>query len=377
MSPQTAGPSASKPPSIHHPTNHRTPTPPRSARTPYLVLSRCPRFRLPLGCIDDEHNQRFTHSPYLMKIRIVLAALLACSVGFAAGEKIAVIPKGTTHNFWKSVEKGARAAGEEFDAEIVWKGPLKEDDRAQQIAVVQQFAIGDADAIVLAPLDDIALRNPVRSAMTRNKPVVIFDSSLRGEVGTDFISFVATDNFLGGQLAGQELARLLGGQGKVVLLRYSEGSASTAKREEGFLDVMGQHPGIEVIQSNRFAGATISAAQDTAMNMLDRLREADGIFTSNESATQGMILALRQTGLIKQKTLVGFDTSPFLLSALQRGDVKALVAQNPTQMGYLGVKTALDYLRGNAIEQHIDTGCVLVTQENMNDPAIQSVLGGN
>jgi ribose transport system substrate-binding protein len=237
--------------------------------------------------------------------------------------------------------------------------------------------VDDADAIVLAPLDDTALRNPVRSAMARNKPVVIFDSSLKGEVGKDFISFVATNNYLGGQIAGKELARLLGGKGKVVLLRYSEGSASTAKREAGFLDIMSKHPGIEVIQSNRFAGATISAAQDTAMNMLDRLREADGIFTSNESATQGMILALRQTGLIKKKTLVGFDTSSFLLSALKRGDVKALVAQNPTKMGYLGVKTAVAHLRGEPIEEMIDTGCVLVTKENVNTPDIKAVLGGN
>jgi ribose transport system substrate-binding protein len=159
------------------------------------------------------------------------------------------------------------------------------------------------------------------------------------------------------------------------LLRYSEGSASTAKREAGFLSVMEKNPGIDVIQSNRFAGATTSAAQDTAMNMLDRLREADGIFTSNESATQGMILALRQTGLIKKKILVGFDTSSFLLSALKRGDVKALVAQNPTRMGYLSVKTAIDHLRGNPIEPMIDTGCVLVTKDNMDSPEVRAVIG--
>jgi ribose transport system substrate-binding protein len=311
-----------------------------------------------------------------MRLLTGFLALSLCSIGFAAGEKIAVIPKGTTHSFWKSVEKGARDAGAELGVEIVWKGPLKEDDRAQQIAVVQQFVVDDADAIVLAPLDDTALRNPVRSAMARNKPVVIFDSSLKGEVGKDFISFVATDNFLGGQIAGKELARLLGGKGKVVLLRYQEGSASTSKREAGFLDIMSKHPGIEVIQSNRYAGATISAAQDTAMNMLDRLREADGIFTSNESATQGMILALRQTGLIRNKTLVGFDTSSFLLSALKRGDVKALVAQNPTQMGYLGVKTAVAQLRGESFEEMIDTGCVLVTKENLDTAEIKAVLGG-
>ena len=311
-----------------------------------------------------------------MKLRLLCLALCFVSTNFAAGEKIAVIPKGTTHSFWKSVEKGARDAGAELGAEIVWKGPLKEDDRAQQIAVVQQFVVDDADAIVLAPLDDTALRNPVRSAMSRKKPVVIFDSSLKGEVGKDFVSFVATDNFLGGQIAGKELARLLGGKGKVVLLRFSEGSASTSKREAGFLDVIAKHPGIEIIQSNRFAGVTISAAQDTAMNMLDRLREADGIFTPNESSTQGMILALRQTGLIKRKILVGFDTSSFLLSALRRGDVKALVAQNPTKMGYLGVKTAVAHLRGEEIEEHIDTGCVLVTKENLNTAEVKAVLGG-
>ena len=193
-----------------------------------------------------------------MKLTSLCLALCLVSSGFAAGEKIAVIPKGTTHSFWKSVEKGARQAGSEFGAEIVWKGPLKEDDRAQQIAVVQQFVVDDADAIVLAPLDDTALRNPVRSAMERKKPVVIFDSALKGEVGTDFISFVATNNRLGGQLAGEELVRLIGGKGKVVMLRYSEGSASTAEREAGFMAVMEQHPGIEMILANRYAGATIS-----------------------------------------------------------------------------------------------------------------------
>lgn len=312
-----------------------------------------------------------------LRAPLSLLGLCVLVVGFAgaAGEKIAVIPKGTTHSFWKSVEAGAREAGRELGVEIVWKGPLKEDDRAQQIAVVQQFVADDVDAIVLAPLDDTALRTPVRSAMERNKPVVIFDSGLRGEAGTDFVSFVATNNRLGGRLGGEELVRLLGGRGKVALLRYSEGSASTAEREAGFLEVMAQHPGISVIVDNRYAGATISSAQDAAMNLLDRLREADAIFTPNESSTQGMILALRQTGLIRQKILVGFDTSPFLLTALRRGDVKALVAQNPTRMGFLGVQTAVAHLRGEKVEPFIDTGCVLVTTENLESPEVRSVVG--
>ncbi|MCF3648939.1 substrate-binding domain-containing protein [Synoicihabitans lomoniglobus] len=304
-----------------------------------------------------------------------LLLFVSASLGFAAGEKIAVIPKGTTHSFWKSVEAGARQAGVEVDAQIIWKGPLKEDDRAQQIAVVQQFSTDDTDAIVLAPLDDTALRAPARSAMQRGKPVVIFDSALKGEAGTEFISFVATNNHRGGQLGGEELARLINGKGKVVLLRYAEGSASTMAREAGFLAVMARHPGIEIIVDNRYAGPTISTAQDAAMNLLDKLREADAIFTPNESSTQGMLLALRQTGLTRKKILVGFDTSPFLLAALKRGDVKALVAQNPTRMGYLGVKTAVAHLRGEPIETAVDTGCVLVTKTNLDTPEVKAVLG--
>jgi ribose transport system substrate-binding protein len=292
-----------------------------------------------------------------------------------AAERIAVIPKGTTHSYWKSVEAGALMAGHELGVEIVWKGPLKEDDRAQQISLVQEFVASDISAIALAPLDDVALRNPVRSAAEHHIPVVIFDSALKGEPGRDFASFVATDNHRGGVIGGEELARLLHGKGKVVLLRYAEGSASTLKREAGFLEVMQRNPGIEVIVSNRYGGATTSTSQDTAMNLIDRIREADGIFCSNESTTQGMLLALRQTGLAGQKKFVGFDASPPLLAALDKGDIDALVAQNPTKMGYLAVVTAVKCLRHEKFETLIDTGCVLVTRENEATPEIRAVLG--
>jgi len=305
---------------------------------------------------------------------LLLSLAVACSSAFAA-ERIAVIPKGTTHSFWKSVEAGAREAGKELGVEIIWKGPLKEDDRAQQIAVVQQFVASNVSGIVLAPLDDTALRNPVKSAAERNIPVVIFDSALKGEAGTDFVSFVATDNHRGGEIGGEELARLLGGKGKVVLLRYSEGSASTAAREAGFLEAMKRHPGIAITVDNRYAGATVSSAQDSAMNLIDKIRDADGIFCPNESSTQGMLLALRQTGLAGKKKFVGFDTSPTLLAALNRGDLQALVAQNPKRMGYMGVTTVVKHLRGEKVETNIDTGCVLVTRENRNEAAVQAVIG--
>ncbi len=287
---------------------------------------------------------------------------------------LAVIPKGTTHEFWKTIEAGARDAGREAGVKILWKGPLKENDRAQQIAIVEQFVSEGVNGVVLAPLDDVALRRPVQAAMEKKIPVLIIDSALKGEPGKDFVGYVGTDNFQGGVLGGEELARLLEGKGKVVLLRYMEGSASTTEREAGFLSALKKHPQIELLVENRYGGATASEAQSTALNMLDVLRQADGIFCSNESLTFGMLLALKQNNLLGKK-FVGFDTSAPLLEGLRQGQIHALVAQDPRKMGYLGVKTLLAHLNGEKVPENVDSGVRLVTPQNVDSPEIQAILG--
>ncbi|MGB7156653.1 MAG: substrate-binding domain-containing protein, partial [Tepidisphaeraceae bacterium] len=257
----------------------------------------------------------------------------------SGGPTIAVIPKGTTHVFWKSVEEGARRAAAEAGVSIVWRGPLKENDRAQQIQIVDQFVAEGVDGIVLAPLDDTALQRPVAGAMAKGIPVVIIDSGLKGESGKDFVSFVATNNHQGGILAGEALAKLLNGKGKVVLIRYLEGSASTTEREEGFLEVMKRSAGIEVTVSNRFGGPNIEDAQKLGMSMLDALKEADGLFCSNEPTAFGMLLALRQQNLAGRIKFVGFDATEPMVEALRKGEMQAIVTQNPVKIGYEGVRT--------------------------------------
>jgi len=292
----------------------------------------------------------------------------------AGALRLAVIPKGTTHVFWKSVEAGAKKAGQEEQVQIIWKGPLTENDAAQQIALVEQFATEGVSGIVLAPLDANSLRRPVQQAMARKVPVVIYDSGLSGEPGKDFVSFVATDNRKGGTLAGEELVRLLGGKGKVVLLRYNVGSASTDEREKGFLEVMAKYPGIVMLEKDRYGGATVGEAQKNAENLLDKLKECDGIFCPNESSTLGMLNALKANGLAGKKKFVGFDATPALVTALKAGEVQALVAQNPTHMGYTAVKTMVRHLRGEKVEPVIDTGCELVTLENLDTPKIKAMV---
>ena len=292
---------------------------------------------------------------------------------------IAVIPKGTTHEFWKSINAGAFKARDELRAKgvrviVIWKGPLKEDDRDQQIQVVENFMTRRVSGIVLAPLDSQALVRPVENAVQAKIPVVIIDSGLNAD---KHVSFVATDNYKGGQMAGDHLAQILGGKGNVILLRYAVGSASTEARENGFLDVLkSKYPNIKLISSDQYAGATRETAYQASQNLLNRFRrEVDGIFCVNEPSTIAMTKALRDIGRAGGKVkMVGFDAGSQSIVDLRNGDLQGLVVQNPVLMGYLGVMKMVDHLNGKPVEKRIDTGVVLVTGENMNEPRIKDLL---
>lgn len=289
--------------------------------------------------------------------------------------KIAVIPKGTTHEFWKSVHAGAAKAAKEVDVDIVWKGPLKEDDLKAQVDVVSTFVAQGVSGIVLAPLNDTALRAPVKQARAAKIPVVVFDSDLQGD---DHVSFVATDNVAAGKIAGEYLTKLLGDKGNVVVLRYQEGSASTQNREKGFLDAVKAKPTMKVVSENQYGGATTESAFSKGESLLLAQKAetgaVNGIFTPNESTTFGMLLALRKSNMNKKMKFVGFDASEKLIGALKEGDVDGLVVQNPFNMGYLAVKTMADHLRGKPVEKRIDTGARLVTKDNLEDPAVKEVI---
>lgn len=316
------------------------------------------------------------HSP----LRALALALCFAGSVFAADKSytIAVIPKGTTHEFWKSIHAGAVKAEQELAAKgtqvkLFWKGPLREDDRDQQIQVVENFTARKVSGIVLAPLDSQALVAPVASAVQAKIPTVVIDSDLKSDKQ---ISFVATDNFKGGQMAGDHLAKLLGGKGNVILLRYQVGSASTEAREAGFLDALSKHAGIKVISSDQHAGATRETAYQASQNLLNRFgKEVNGIFAANETSTIAMTKALRDIGQAGGKVkMLGFDSGTQSVLDLRNGDVQGLVVQDPVKMGYLGVMTIVQHLNGEKVEKRIDTGVTLVTKENMAQLEVAELL---
>ena len=315
---------------------------------------------------------------------IVLAvAAVSCTKAEAPGANkkkltIAVIPKGTTHEFWKSIHAGSNKAASELssqgtDVEVIWKGPLREDDREQQIQVVEGFAAQGVSGMVLAPLDDRALVRPVSDAKRAGVPTVIIDSGLQS---SDFVSFVATDNRKGGSLAADRMGQLLNGKGKVIVLRYAEGSASTTEREAGFIDeIKAKFPQIELISTNQYAGATRDTAKRAAENLLNQFGDdVQGIFTPNESSTAGMLLALQDIGKAGKVSFVGFDASQTFIDAINANQLHGIVVQNPFNMGYLGVKTMVDSLQGKPVQPKIDTGVMLVTKDNLSAPEVQTLL---
>jgi ribose transport system substrate-binding protein len=314
------------------------------------------------------------------KLLLPLLALAAGSLAAAADAyQIAVIPKGSTHEYWKSIRAGAIKAQRELhesgvEVTIIWKGPLREDDREQQVQVVENFIGRQVSGIVLAPLDSRALVAPVEEAVAAHIPVVVIDSALKSSAPA---SFVATDNREGGRIAARRLGTLLGGQGKVILLRYMVGSASTEEREDGFLEVMRRDfPAIVLLSTDQHAGATRDTAKSAFENLLNRYGgEVTGVFASNESAASGALLALRDAGLAGGKVkFVAFDSGELLNAGLAAGDIQGLVLQDPVKMGYLGVKTLVAVLRGEKVPASVDTGVGLATPENQNDPAVAELL---
>jgi ribose transport system substrate-binding protein len=308
-------------------------------------------------------------------VSVLIAAALvvtACSRGAEPRKRIAVIPKGTTHEFWKSVHAGAVKAGDEQGAEIVWKGPVREDDRDEQIKVVETFLSESVDGIVLAPLDDRALVPVLNDAKARHVPVLIIDSGVQWN---DYVSFVATDNEKAGGLAADRLGSLLGGQGSALVLRYAEGSASTMARESGFLTTLAsKYPGIKVVSSNQYGGATTETAYAASENLLSTFKDVQGIFCPNESTTFGMQLALDAAGRTGRVKFVGFDASAKLVEALGQGKIDGLVVQNPFRMGEEGVTSILKAIKGQPVDKRIDTGATMVTRDNMAQPDVHQLI---
>ncbi|MGB4726968.1 MAG: substrate-binding domain-containing protein [Thermogutta sp.] len=328
----------------------------------------------------------YTHG-MLVSFLILTFLSLSCrsqtGEGIAREKKltIAVIPKSTGAEFWETVEEGAREAAERLNVQMKWEGPLTETELAEQNKIIENMISLQVNGIALAPLNRTAQRRTVERAVQAGIPVVIFDSEIDGDA---HVSFVATNNKQGGVLAAQHLAELLGEKkGRVMVLRFVQGTGSTEARAEGFIETA-KAAGFEIVADPYPEDATVAGCKKTAANTLEGFvknneLQLDGIFACNDRSTLGMLAALddlRKSGVKVNAKFIGFDFTPRLVEAIQQGDIDALIAQNPRKMGRLAVETLVSYLRGQQVPKYIDTGVEVVTRSRLeSDPAIRQLVG--
>jgi ribose transport system substrate-binding protein len=299
--------------------------------------------------------------------------------------RIAVIPKGTTHDFWKYINAGAIAAvRDKGTAKIIWEGPAKEDQRLEQQQIVERFTSEKVDAIVLAPCDRQTLVAPVEEALRQGIPVVIIDSGLKySDAVIDspkYLGYVGTDNHQGGVEAAKRMIELFKDKdhAKVLMIRYQAGSESTELREAGFRDTIKTKSSLEFIEAADEAGATVDSAQKVAERILSDRKDIDGIFVPNESSTTGVLRALEVLKRAGDVKLVGFDCNKILVEALASGKIHGLVLQDPFGMAREGVKRAIDFLDGKPPAAKTQFTLVAVlTKENMNQRNIKPLWDRN
>jgi len=342
---------------------------------PFRLLGLCVVLLFAAGCQEGSGSPGASQSGS--------AASSAAHSGDGGGQtasgakkyRIAVIPKGTTHEFWKSVHAGAANAAKELgDVEIIWKGAQLESDRQGQISVLQNFITSRVDGICLAPNDSQALVEYVNQAVQEKIPVVIFDSALDDE--SQIVTYVATDNFKGGALAARRMGEVFHGKGNVILLRYYPGSESTARREEGFLDTLKKEfPKINILSSDQYSGTTPESALAKATQLLNKFKnEVNGIFSVCEPNATGTLGALEQTELDGKVAFIAFDPNPDLIRGLASKKVQGIVLQDPVKMGHEAVMALHKHLKGEKVPKRINTGESVATPENYSQPRIDQLL---
>lgn len=284
--------------------------------------------------------------------------------------EIAVIPKGLSHQFWLTVKAGADKGGEEFNAKIIWQGPKKETEIVEQINIIQDMISRRVDAIVMAACDENATVDVIREAVDAGIPVITIDSGVKSDIP---LSFVATDNIAGAKAAARELARLIGEEGKVGLIPFVKGAATSEMREQGFKDGIKEFPNVELV-STLYSESDAAKGMAVTDDMMTAHSDLKGIFVASEPGAVGCAQAVSAAGKSGVIKVVAFDASDKEIADLKSGAVQALVVQSPYRMGYLGVKAAVDAINGRPVEKRIDTGVTVVTMENFNDPDVQKIL---
>lgn len=283
--------------------------------------------------------------------------------------EIVFIPKSTSATFYLFLVKGAQDKAKELGYTIDYLGPATEADIAAQVDLVRNVTKKKPAGILLAALDSEALIAPVQEAMDAGVPVVMVDSGINSDIP---VASIITDQYAGGWMAGEEMARLLNEQGLVADHGIQAGSVS-AGRSKGFQEAIAQYPNMQALET-QWTNADSTLSMNISSDELTAHPDLAGIFNACAAST-GDAEAIKAKGLAGQVKLVAFDPSPEVLPLFDEGTIQAIIAQDPYRMGYEGVAAIDAFIRGQTIEtKSVELAPVLITPENINTPEVQALL---
>jgi ABC-type sugar transport system substrate-binding protein len=298
-----------------------------------------------------------------MKRALTLAAALMMSTALANAETVVIAMKGpgSGNPFWAAVQAGAEAKGKELGVDVVVVAPPQESDIQGQIALVEDQLAKNVDGLAIAPTDPNALGPVVEEARKAGVGVVFIDTKGINEG----VTFIGTNNEVGAALGADYICKNAPKGGKVAILQgiitQSTGQARAKGAKDGLtacgLNVVAEQP----------ADWDTAKAQSAMENILTGNPDLTAVFASNDNMALGAVQAIKSAGLSGKIIVVGFDANPNAAEAVLAGDMAATVAQNPKNMGALGVENALKLKHGETIDPVIDTGTVLVTKDNAAD----------
>ena len=304
-------------------------------------------------------------------IAAVALALLATSCQGSRMKTIAVVPKATSHLFWLSVQAGAMAAGKELGVEVLWNGPAQETDYDRQIQIVDSMIARRVDGIAVAAAERKALVQSIDRAASLGIPVAVFDS---GVDTTNYLTFIATDNYEAGRLAARELAKLLDQKGSIAMLMHTPGSASTMDRERGFVEsIAKEFPNIHIV-ARQYGLSDRAKAMGATENILTAHPGLDGLFASSEPSSVGASLAIKARGLGGKLKFVAFDSSQGMIEDLKAGIISAMVVQDPFKMGFEAVRSLVDKLNGKTPPKRMDLPAQVIEKQDLDKDDVKKLL---
>ena len=304
----------------------------------------------------------------------MLASVMALAAGTAHAGEIAVIVKTTGSNFWQNVNRGAEAA---IDAQsehtFTFDGPATESAVADQVNMVENAINRGVSGIVLAPSDPSALTPSVKRAFESGIPVVIVDSALADEAEGTYQAFLSTDNCAAGEAVAERMIEEAGTEGKVAIMSYVAGVGSEIGRVGCFSDYLTENSDLEIV-GPYYSQSQMALALNQTTDILASNPDLVGIFGANEPTAVGMGRAIVQAGKAGSLVALGFDGNEDLQQFVRDGVLEATAVQGSFAMGEMGVNTVIDIMNGEEVESFINTGVVLVDQENIDSDEAQNVL---